>query len=252
MQIADFLTEVPTPGPLLRTLSDCRTMPVIGGADHRRGVETLVTAGRQAHCVCPDLAARLPPSRPLVLDHYATPASRGESGVSMRRKRSAATSGVGGLDETFRSLSPWLTRKLAHRLGPGRSDIDDLVQESFVRLGRYAPDDRNRHPRALLWRIAGNVARDAFRREAARHRNAHMPFDEAALGSLAAPPDQHAHVALKRAILTLPEPLRDVFLLARFTPMTNADIARHLDISVKTVEWRLARATALCLEQLSE
>lgn len=165
--------------------------------------------------------------------------------------RKPAALGDDGLTETFRTLSPWLQRKLAHRLGPGRADLDDLVQESFVRLGRYAPEDRTRHPRALLWKIAGNVARDAFRREAARRSSDHVPLDHDT-AQLTQAPDQHARAALKQAILALPSPLRDVFLLARFTPMTNVDIATHLDISVKTVEWRLAKAAAFCLERVSE
>lgn len=158
-----------------------------------------------------------------------------------------------GLGEAFRTLSPWLQRKLRARLGPARADIDDLVQESFLRLGRYDAVNRERHPRALLLQIAGNLTRDAFRREAVRGGGRHVALDAADLGPrFVEPAGQHARLALKDAILALPEALRDVFALARFTPMTNAEIARHLGISIKTVEWRLAKATAFCLDRLGD
>lgn len=250
MQIADFVTEVPTPGPHLRQRACSITMHDIGDADRQGGVETLVTDGRRTRRVRRDTLAAAPEGLPFVLDQDATPTSQGECAVA-RDGRKPATRDDEGLTETFRTLSPWLQRKLAHRLGSSRADVDDLVQESFVRLGRYAPEDRARHPRALLWKIAGNVARDAFRREAVRQHGQHVPLDDA-VAQLAQGPEQHARAALKQAILALPLPLRDVFLLARFTPMTNADIAKHLDISVKTVEWRLAKAITFCLERVSE
>lgn len=253
MQVADFPTEVPTPDPLLRTTSACRTITAIGDAGRRGGVETLVMDGRRAFGarLCDDAtswrgaASRFRPCH--------APVSLGVRAVAVTDDDPPAGGGDDGLDDTYRTLSPWLNRKLRSRLGVSRSDIDDLVQESFIRLRRYSRDDRQRHPRALLLRIAGNLARDAFRREAARGGGRSVAFDprDRAL-RLSAPADQHARAALKQAILDLPDHLRDVFVLSRFTPMTNDGIARHLGISIKTVEWRLAKATALCVERLSD
>jgi RNA polymerase sigma factor (sigma-70 family) len=57
-------------------------------------------------------------------------------------------------------------------------------------------------------------------------------------------------IDLKDAILSLPPNLRETFVLARFTPMTNDEIARHQGISTKTVEWRISRAVSICLQRL--
>lgn len=154
------------------------------------------------------------------------------------------------LDEQYRELSPWLSRRLRHRLG-NQCDIDDLVQESFLRFGRYDRQSRGRHPRALLIRIAGNLVTDEQRRAKARGIDRQVVFDEHALGPrLLSSADQEATLAMKRAILNLPEGLQEVFILARFSPMTQVEIGQKLRISVKTVEWRLAKAVRMCLDEL--
>lgn len=153
----------------------------------------------------------------------------------------------------FRSLSPWLRGALARRYGLRPADAEDVVQESFIRLGRYSADDRSRHPRALLLRIAANLTRDAQRRLFARRADRHVGLDAIAVSppvNLVQPGDQAFLIDLKAAILGLPEPLRETFLLARFTPLTHAEIADRLGISTKTVEWRISRAVAICLAQL--
>src|SRR4051812_13298442 len=44
------------------------------------------------------------------------------------------------------------------------ADIDDLVQESYVRLLRMREQNRVRSPRGLLFTMARNAAHDLFRR----------------------------------------------------------------------------------------
>ena len=127
------------------------------------------------------------------------------------------------------------------------------MQESFIRLSRYEAHERGRHPRALLLKIAANLVTDARRRLARRHGNDHVPLDTlpAALPlNLVQPGDQALLIDLKAVILSLPDPLRETFLLARFTPLTQAEIAGRLGISTKTVEWRISKAVAICLAQL--
>jgi DNA-directed RNA polymerase specialized sigma24 family protein len=102
-------------------------------------------------------------------------------------------------------------------------------------------------PRALLLAIASNLARDALRRARRAGGSAGISSDP---HELPFEPDQYEQLLLKQLILALPPPYREVFLLSRFTAMTYEDIARHCGISVKTVEWRMSKALALCNQAL--
>jgi RNA polymerase sigma-70 factor (ECF subfamily) len=64
--------------------------------------------------------------------------------------------------------------------------------------------------------------------------------------------EQGTALTLERLILSMPEIYRDVFTLSRFRHMTNAQIADHLGISIKTVEWRMGKALELCMIALQD
>ncbi|QYE33129.1 MULTISPECIES: RNA polymerase sigma factor [Sphingosinicellaceae] len=159
----------------------------------------------------------------------------------------------GSLDVLYRRHAAWLTGVLRRTLGSFAADAEDLVQDTYVRVGRYTSDDISRHPRALLRQIAVNLARDHMRRTVVRGWPASLDSDgddiDARLSTAAT---QEADVLLKKIVLGLPQTCRDVFMLSRFTSMSNDDIAAHFAISVKTVEWRLSKALALCARHLKD
>ena len=149
-----------------------------------------------------------------------------------------------GLEELYRGYADWLRRRLRRHVGDDQAA--DLVQETYVRLAPYAGDNI-RHPRALLLRIATNLLRDGKRREAVQ-----SAFAAGTFHPTSTPGDQAETVQLKAILLTMPPLYRDVFVLSRFRGMTYADIARIHGISVKTVEWRMSKALAHCLERLDD
>ena len=251
MQIADFVTEFPTPDPFcLRVAAASSRFATIDGAGCRGGMETLVTESRSTPIVDPSDFVRAAFSRAAC---HADSTSPCHGGRTLGAGQDKVDETVDDLDEKFRRLSPWLERTLRHRYG-GTTDVEDLVQESFLRLARYEPARRGLHPRALLLRIAKNLARDGHRHALARGFGRHVPIDAKNFDArlLGVPAEQYAQAAIKQAIMKLPAPLRDVFLLARFTPMTHAEIAARLGISTKTVEWRMSKAMALCLADLED
>jgi RNA polymerase sigma factor (sigma-70 family) len=156
------------------------------------------------------------------------------------------------IDHLYRSHGPWLRRALHRRFGVAVIEIaEDLVQETYMRLAPRNVAVAIHRPRALLMRIASNLALDHFRRSKLNAR----ALERAGLGR---PPAPSAHqsaeplaaLELSEAILGLPAPLRDVFVLSRFGGLTYEEIADHFGLSVKTVEWRMSKALALCAERL--
>lgn len=147
-----------------------------------------------------------------------------------------------GINRLYRRYAAWLDRRL--RVHVGADTAADVVHETYIRALPYALSDI-RHPKAFLLRIALNLVRDESRKASRRKRDQECQ----------PPPDAQAavqfdHVLLEQIIVAMPPLYRDVFVLNRFRGMTYPEIARTLEISVKTVEWRMSRALEYCASRL--
>lgn len=168
---------------------------------------------------------------------------------SARGDANAAPSQV-SLDGLYRLYARWLNRALRRRFGAALGEsAEELVQETYIRAAPYCAGGQLRQPRAFLMQVATNLAHDHLRRLARQGGAVSIEeWDEKA--EHAARPEQDETLLLKQLILQLPQNLRDVFVLSRFSGMTNQDIAVQCGVSVKTVEWRMTRALALIAEAL--
>lgn len=137
------------------------------------------------------------------------------------------------IERAYRRHRPWLIRFLRQRFG----DLvgEDLAQEAFMRTLRSGVEVRN--PRAFLAKVAVRAALEEARRRP-------EPGLAVVLPRAAAPVAEEA-VLLEQAILALPKPLREVFLLSRFGGLTNVEIADRCNLSVKRVEARITKARAM-------
>jgi RNA polymerase sigma factor (sigma-70 family) len=159
----------------------------------------------------------------------------------------ASWDGKGGLEQLYRRYAPWLGAMLRKRFGHGfDAEADDVVQETYARL---APHDTAtiKRPQAYLMRVASNLALDHLRRRAVRGRHAKQEASLAPLESAATPADL---LRIKEAILSMPQSYLDVFVLRRFHGLSYEEIATRSGLSIKTIEWRLARASAHCVKYL--
>lgn len=149
---------------------------------------------------------------------------------------------------------------LAQRLGC-RETAGDLAQETFVRLLDMSGDTPAlgtiQNPRALLYRIAANLATDHFRRTCLHHET---PLDAINDEGLICPRPGPEQIVLARRILErlcaeidrLPPQCRRVFIMARFDEIPQADIAARLGISRNAVEKHLIRALLQLSQHLDE
>lgn len=147
-----------------------------------------------------------------------------------------------------RELIVWLTRK-----GGAAADVEDVVQDAFLRFHRAGHQLGSVDARPLLFVIARNLQRDRWKAEGreARRRvdeNVHaLDAGPKALASDTSPADDHMiqrqNLAAAAAVIrALPPRCRDAFLLHRFEALTYRQIAGRLGVSVSMVEKYIAEA----------
>ena len=143
-------------------------------------------------------------------------------------------------------------------IGPQRAVVEDLTQETFLRvlrsLARFEYDDGRARMVTWILSIASRLAID--------HLRACRPRPDAAIVPGALPvalprPDHEASrralaVALVHAVDALGPPFRAAFLLREVHGMSYDEISLALTIDVGTVKSRLARARAALQAALSE
>lgn len=124
----------------------------------------------------------------------------------------------------------------------GGRDVDDLVQETWLRVVRGATRfDARRRASTWLFQIALNLARD-------RHRRApEDPIDPERVAELAAPDPLapvRAGLDVARLLAALPEGQRAVVVLRHFHDLGEDEVAAILDVPRGTVKSRLHHAMA--------
>ena len=165
-----------------------------------------------------------------------------------------ARPGEAAFDAFARTEQGHLLRYFRRHL-PNDEDAQDAAQESMARLLRY----RGREPadawRPLLFRIASNVVAEFFRRGAVRGLNGQVSLNDYELVSDAPSQEElleqsQREALLRTAIVALPARCRQVYLLSRVDGLTYPQIAKHCDISIKTVEKHIVHALALLQQQV--
>ena len=154
--------------------------------------------------------------------------------------RSGSPEAIG---ELYRTHAPALFG-IAFRLTSSREDAEDVVHDVFLGLPE-ALRHYEEHGSAGAWlrRVTARVALTRLRSPSRRRE-----VGPAELSELAAPAVQSTTItgtALSRALDSLPEKFRQVFLLKEVDGYSHAEIAGLLEISVPASQVRLHRAVKL-------
>ncbi|MFI5455402.1 MAG: sigma-70 family RNA polymerase sigma factor [Isosphaerales bacterium] len=149
------------------------------------------------------------------------------------------------------SLTEPRIRRLLGRLGCRGTDLDDLVQETYLRAWRSLPRFRGESRFSTwLFRIAVNVVR-TWRKN--RRGVASLDYDESV--SMRSHPEFGAVPLLEayeRALSGLSPDLKAVFILHETEGMSYRDVAETLGCPIGTVMSRLHRARVKILDELRE
>ena len=134
-------------------------------------------------------------------------------------------------------------------------DIEDAVQETFLRVYESEKKQEIRSPRAFIYKVAKNLALSEISRKA----NQLMEYvgDIEELEVIDNRPSvledlirEEKLLNIGKAIDSLPPQCRRVVVMRKVFGFSHKEIASRLDISIKTVENHLSRGLQRCQEEL--
>lgn len=139
----------------------------------------------------------------------------------------------------------------ARRLGIGLDDVDDVVQETFIVVGRRLAEFEGRSSlRTWLFGIVMRVAHTHRRSRDRRHRKAEALAQTAQEGF-----DPYAQTdavdLLQRAIGSLDEERAVVFILTDLEGLTANEIAAELGVNINTIYSRIRAARKQVEDELT-
>lgn len=170
-----------------------------------------------------------------------------------------STSTAGNADnasllEAFLNCRQVLSRFIGRVVAPG--DIEDIVQETFIRSMQAGVARRIDHPKAFMFRTARNLAFNHVQRLDNKVRPHMVDFlDEDAQPATetleAQFESQERFSYFCRAINKLPVKCRHAFILRKVYGLTQKEVAKFLEMTEGNVEKHVSRGLTRCIEYMN-
>ena len=148
-----------------------------------------------------------------------------------------------------------ILRAYLRRKFPTLTDVDDVVQESYLKIVRARLDGRLQSARGFLFTVARNIALDVFRRRRTQMPNGIVENDPADV--VEDRPGVAENVCrdqelqlLAAAIEALPLRCRQVLKLRKIYGLSHKEIAAQLGISERTVNVQIGLGVKRCAHYL--
>lgn len=138
-----------------------------------------------------------------------------------------------------------------------REEVDDVIQESYLRVWRARAAQPIQSAKGFLFRIARNLAIDVLRHnqaspiDAVTHLAA-LPVFEDGLDAAESAGRQERIALLADAIADLPGRCREVFILHKIKGYSRKEVAAQLGLSDRTVGVQTERAVKRCAAYLKK
>jgi RNA polymerase sigma factor (sigma-70 family) len=160
------------------------------------------------------------------------------------------------IDALYRKYRQAL-RKFLVRHHVNRDDVADIVQETYCRVLKSGQAESIHHPKAFLFQVANNIARNA-----AKHRRSSVEDDAIDVDNVEANDEgpspyrrlkAEQELAIVRAALEeLAPKCRAVFVMNRFENLSYSEIAAELDLSVSMIEKYVSQALSHLRERVAD
>ena len=169
----------------------------------------------------------------------------GDAAERMAETKITRKEGLAGwIGEHDDALRAFVARRVSDR-----GQIDDVVQDTYLRLLRAGPETRSvRNPRGFLFRIASNLIADAFRRRRSREDvGLDGPLAPVLSDDGAGSPERRllgrdALARLEAGLAELTPKARACVHLVRFEGLSPRQAAAQLGMTEKAVTRQLERA----------
>lgn len=144
-----------------------------------------------------------------------------------------------------------MVRRVAWRMGLRNADVDDVAQETFLKLWNNPGQIREAAAlKGWLVRVASNLVMDRFRKKPMDDLDAAEHVSDGAPGADELMERNWAAGEVDLAIRALPERQRLALTLVHFEQMGNIAAAAAMELSVDALESLLARARRALKESL--
>jgi RNA polymerase sigma factor (sigma-70 family) len=160
--------------------------------------------------------------------------------------------GMESLQDVYMALRGGLARAVMSIAPP--NEVEDIVQETYVRICRIKDQDKIKKPHSFLYKTAINLALDHVKRAESRLATSVEDTDE--YGSIETerlPDETFENVASNEefaqfceAVRQLPVQCRRAFVFKKVYGYSQREIAREMNISESTVEKHIAQGIKRC------
>ncbi len=160
--------------------------------------------------------------------------------------------GMSDLEDLFLTMRDSIAATLARLLPPDQ--VEDVIQDTYLRLRGVAESHEIQHPRSYLYRTARNLALDSLKsagysrsvewcEQAGYSVSSHNVVEESIDSSTRF---QHFCESLE----ALPPRAREVFVMKKVYGYSQREIAEQLAIAESTVEKHVALGARRCSEEM--
>jgi len=160
--------------------------------------------------------------------------------------------GSESIHSIYLSLRGNLARAVSGIVPP--KEIEDIVQETYVRVCQIENKEEIREPRSFLFKTARNLALDHIKRAESRLADSIEETGESGIGETERIADEtFDQVASNeefslfcQAVRQLPMQCRRAFILKKVYGHSQREIAKNMDLSESTVEKHIAQGVKRC------
>jgi RNA polymerase sigma-70 factor (ECF subfamily) len=159
------------------------------------------------------------------------------------------------VSKLFDHYRPKLARFISQIVKP--QDIDDIVQETFVKSIEAELKHDIDYPRTFLLKTAKNLALNHVKRWDNKYKDSLEDFSESVVdlksSTLEAEFESRERFLLFcRAVDQLPSQCRKTFVLKKVYGFSQKEVAAYLEISESTVEKHVAKGMLSCFEYIED